>query len=162
MSVKNLRTDHLTIRRLRSIAKKCSDLLYDGKSVPIDDMNELITLIEEFIDRCHHNKEECHLFPKIDNSLQEEVRALIIEHEFGRRVAKMLKGYLSSSNREPIARLLNAYVTFLDTHMEREERFFDMIGEYALDDEFHSIDRKMDGLKHRIDSLERKEWYRSN
>lgn len=158
MSVDNLRRDHLTIKRLRDIANICSILLNNDENIPLDDIKELVIIIEEFIDKCHHTKEECYLFPKVKD-LHEEIRALTIEHEFGRRVAMMIERYISKEDKKTIARLLNAYVTFLDTHMEREEKFFDMIGEYDMTDyEFMRLTDKMDKMKHRIDILEAKEW----
>ncbi|MEM2856279.1 MAG: hemerythrin domain-containing protein [Candidatus Nitrosocaldaceae archaeon] len=158
MSVDNLRRDHIIIKRLRDIANICSILLNNDENIPLDDIKELIIIIEEFIDKCHHTKEECYLFPKVKD-LQEEIRALTIEHEFGRRVAMMIERYISKEDNKTIARLLNAYVTFLDTHMEREEKFFDMIGEYDMTDyEFMRLTDKMDKMKHRIDILEAKEW----
>ncbi|GIU71316.1 MAG: hemerythrin [Candidatus Nitrosocaldaceae archaeon] len=170
MFTSNLRKDHLTIKRLRNIAKQCSDLLYEGKYIPYDDIKELVITIEEFIDKCHHSKEECSFFPTLKyKELQGEIDALLIEHEFGRRVAKMvskaLDEWLKSKDIEPVARLLNAYVTFLDLHMEREEKFFDLIDEnYNIDnivneDIFKELSDKMAKIRDKIDKLEAKAWY---
>ncbi len=172
MFTESLREDHITIKRLRDIAKRYSDLLYDGVDIPYDDIKELIILIEEFIDKCHHSKEECSFFPTFtDESLQKEIDALLIEHEFGRRVASMvsraLDEWLKNKDIEPVARLLNAYVTFLDLHMEREEKFFDLIDEhYKTDivnkDKFEQLSKKMEVIKDRIDVLEEKTWYKGS
>ncbi len=173
MFTANLREDHVTIKRLRNIAKRCSDLLYEGVDIPYDDIKELIIVIEEFIDRCHHGKEECSFFPSFtDEELQSEIDALLVEHEFGRRVASMaskaLDEWLDNKDIEPVARLLNAYVTFLDLHMEREEKFFDLVDErYAISDiankaKFDQLMDRMKAIKHRIDILEGKRWYKGS
>ncbi len=170
MITNSLREDHLIIRRLRDIAKRCSDLLYEGADMPYEDIKEIIITIEEFIDRCHHGKEERSFFPalrKRDDKIDKEIDALLIEHEFGRRVASMISRSLDEllTNREKVARLLNAYVTFLDLHMDREERFFDLVDrEYGSTtitniEEFYTLTSNMLKLRDRIDRLESKEWY---
>ncbi|MEM2760391.1 MAG: hypothetical protein QXW73_06345, partial [Nitrososphaerales archaeon] len=62
-----------------------------------------------------------------------EARALIIEHELGRRIAKFVDEsfvqYKNNKKREPLARFLKAYVDFLDAHTTREEKFFDLVDE---------------------------------
>lgn len=172
MYTANLREDHITVKRLRNIAKACSDLLYKGEEIPYDDIKELILVIEEFIDKCHHDKEECSFFPTLkDKQLQKEIDALIIEHEFGRRVARLVSNaldeWLKNKDIEPVARLLNAYVSFLDLHMEREEKFFDLIDEsYKIDelvnkDRFNELSEKMSRLD-KINALESKEWYKGS
>jgi hemerythrin-like domain-containing protein len=159
----NLRNDHVVIKRLRDIAARYSELLYQGVNIDINDLKELIITIEEFIDKCHHSKEECSFFPTFANNkeLESEIKALIIEHEFGRRVINMIDRYISEwfNDREPIARLLNAYVTFLDMHMNREEKFFDLIDSSYKPDKIANLERfnmlkeQMDIIKARIDKL---------
>ncbi len=163
MFTDNLRNDHRIIKRLRDIAARYSELLYQGVNIDINDLKELIITIEEFIDKCHHSKEECSFFPTFANNkeLENEIKALIIEHEFGRRVINMIDRYISEwfNDREPIARLLNAYVTFLDMHMNREEKFFDLIdSSYKPDkivdlEKFNILNERMSIIKARIDKL---------
>ncbi len=163
MFTDNLRNDHVTIKRLRDIAARYSELLYQNADIDINDLKELIITIEEFIDKCHHSKEECSFFPTFANNkeLENEIKALIIEHEFGRRVINMIDRYISEwfNDREPIARLLNAYVTFLDMHMNREEKFFDLIdSSYKPDkivdlEKFNILNERMSIIKARIDKL---------
>ena len=167
--IDNLKQDHSMIRRLRDIADTCSKLLYQGKYIPDDDIKDLIITIEQFIDRCHHTKEECSLFDALlnkDDAIDKEINALLIEHEFGRRVINMISKHLNSmmNDKEPIARLLKAYVIFLDVHMEREERFFDSIKEAEIinPNKFDELSRKMDMLKDRISMLEAKGWYKGS
>jgi hemerythrin-like domain-containing protein len=58
-STANLKHDHLTVRRVGAIAQRCSDKLYAGdEDIPIEDIEILSVVIEEFIDAFHHGKEE--------------------------------------------------------------------------------------------------------
>jgi hemerythrin-like domain-containing protein len=149
----NLKNDHITIRRVKDIASKCSNLLYSNQYVPIEDMEIMSVIIEEFIDNFHHGKEEKAYFPetKDKNGFAEDIRKFLIEHELGRRIAIMLrrelkelkenlrkdeKGNVVILNRnqkkkmsiyEPVARFLKSYAVFIEDHTGKEDKFFDLI-----------------------------------
>ncbi|MGN6624442.1 MAG: hemerythrin domain-containing protein, partial [Candidatus Nitrosocosmicus sp.] len=138
----NLKNDHITIRRVKDIAGKCSNLLYSNQYVPIEDMEIMSVIIEEFIDNFHHGKEEKAYFPqtKDKNGFAEDIRKFLIEHELGRRIAMMLRKELKelkenirkdergnviiiNSNQkknvsiyEPVARFLKSYAVFIEDH----------------------------------------------
>jgi len=87
-----------------------------------------------------------HYFPQMNekNNFSEEIRKFLIEHELGRRIAKMLVQSLVSwedgpNSRERVARFLKAYSVFISTHTEKEDLFFDLIEENGiLSEEEHS------------------------
>ncbi len=59
ISTADLKHDHLTVRRVGAIAQRCSHKLYSNdEDIPIDDIEILSVVIEEFIDAFHHGKEE--------------------------------------------------------------------------------------------------------
>jgi hemerythrin-like domain-containing protein len=175
----NLREEHKIARRLRDIAKNCSNKIYAGYDIPFDDIRSIIIVIEEFIDRCHHGKEECAYFPATGGAsteMDEEARALVIEHELGRRIARFLDQSLATwrkdiNAREPVARFLKAYVDFLDVHMEREERFFELVDKNVkvtedaerevmqkLHDEEEKLGSRYHELANLVSELEKREW----
>jgi hemerythrin-like domain-containing protein len=147
-STKNLKNDHITIRRVRNIAQKCSDNLYSNKEVPLEHMEIISVIIEEFVDNFHHGKEEKAYFPetKEKNDFSEDIRKFLIEHELGRRIANMLRREINvlKENRnkdrnemllnnnknelkEPIARFLKSYAVFIDDHTGKEDKFFELV-----------------------------------
>ena len=133
-ATRDLKQDHIILRRLRDIAQKCSNKLYDNENIPIEDIKIISVVIEEFVDRFHHGKEEQAYFPetKDKDSFSEDIRKFLIEHELGRRIAKMLLHQLQKWNkgidyREPIARFLKSYAVFLTDHTRKEDKFFDLI-----------------------------------
>lgn len=160
-STADLKHDHLTVRRVGAIAQRCSDKLYAGGGdddvIPIEDIEILSVVIEEFIDAFHHGKEEKAYFPvtKSKDGYSEDIRKFLIEHELGRRIANMLRreiqllkksssySNLTAANtnsiqeqdrtemerrkKEPIARFLKSYVVFIDDHTGKEDIFFDLI-----------------------------------
>ena len=77
--------EHLLVRRIGNIAQRCSDKLYGNENIPIEDIQIISVVIEEFIDAFHHGKEEKAYFPITQNKdgLSEDVRKFLIEHELG-------------------------------------------------------------------------------
>ncbi|MDQ6723510.1 MAG: hemerythrin domain-containing protein [Thermoproteota archaeon] len=151
-STQILKNDHITIRRVRDIAQKCSNMLYSNRYVPIEDIEIISVVIEEFVDNFHHGKEEKAYFPetKDKNGFAEDIRKFLIEHELGRRIAMMLRRELKewkikikeenngtrdeNGNRkgnvliqEPVARFLKSYAVFIDDHTGKEDKFFDSV-----------------------------------
>jgi hemerythrin-like domain-containing protein len=156
-ATQNLKNDHVTIRRVKDVAQKCSRMLYSNKRIPIEDMEILSVIIEEFIDHFHHGKEEKAYFPetKEKDGFVEDIRKFLIEHELGRRIAIMLRRELMELRRkikeekegitnpdkkekenmliyEPVARFLKAYAVFIDDHTGKEDKFFDSIDKNKL------------------------------
>ena len=155
-STQNLLDEHFIVRRLGNIAKKCSDGLYSNQNIPIEDIQIISVVIEEFVDVFHHGKEEKAYFPvtKHKNSFSEDIRKFLIEHELGRRIAKMLRRELellivhdkydqseglkwnTNKSKEPVARFLKSYSVFVFDHTGKEDIFFKMIQEkHSISDE---------------------------
>lgn len=145
-STENLLREHLVVRRLGSIAKRCSEGLYTNRNIPIEDIQIISVVIEEFVDAFHHGKEEKAYFPitKDKNSFSEDIRKFLIEHELGRRIAKMLRRELdllidhdrydkyeglkwNNKSKEPVARFLKSYAVFVFDHTGKEDLFFKKI-----------------------------------
>jgi hemerythrin-like domain-containing protein len=152
----DLKQDHVILRRVRDITQRCSDRLYANENIPIEHIEIISVVIEEFVDRFHHGKEEQAYFPetKDKNGFAEDVRKFLIEHELGRRIAMMLRRELNvwkqnkhkkeikETEREKImvkdddpkikvaiARFLKSYAVFITDHTEKEDKFFDLIEE---------------------------------
>jgi hemerythrin-like domain-containing protein len=132
----DLKSDHITIRRLGTIVQNCSDKLYLNEDIPIEDLELISVIIEEFVDRFHHSKEEQAYFPetKDKDNFSEDIRKFLIEHELGRRIASMLRRHLNSwkkgiDSREPVARFLKSYAVFISDHTGKEDNFFDLVEE---------------------------------
>ena len=146
-STQDLKHDHITIRRIKDVALTCSNKLYEAKYVPIEDIEIISVVIEEFVDHFHHGKEETAYFPEtnVNSKFSEDIRKFLIEHEFGRRIAIMLRKavnkWKSNINEsfqdeeqkrkilEPIARFLKTYAIFIEDHTGKEDKFFDSIEE---------------------------------
>ena len=171
-----LREDHKQIRRLEKVIIKCYTQLYAGKEIPFSDIDKITLIIEEFLDSIHYSREEYSYFPCVAtyDHLKQEIRGLLIEHEFSRRIALQIKKHLKrwkegEDAREPVARYLKTYSVYLMDHMNKEEDFFDkaeaevLSKEEEMDmyDQFRSvmtISKKMEDMIKEIEYLENQPW----
>ena len=153
-STESLMQEHLIVRQIGNIAQKCSDRLYANEDIPIEDIQIVSVVIEEFIDAFHHGKEEKAYFPitRGKDGFSEDIRKFLIEHELGRRIANMLRRELNAltehehdhgnnskgagiglkwnnRSKEPVARFLKSYAIFVSDHTAKEDMFFKIIQE---------------------------------
>ena len=176
----DLKNDHIIVRRLGTIVQKCSNKLYLNQDIPLEDIEIISVVIEEFVDRFHHGKEEQAYFPetKDKDNFGEDIRKFLIEHELGRRIASMLRGHLNSwkegiDSREPVARFLKSYAVFISDHTGKEDKFFDLVEERQSISEAEDLSlikhyeicrnqsggwERMEQMLKLIDYLETKEW----
>ena len=122
--------------------------MYSNKEVPLEHLEIISVIIEEFVDNFHHGKEEQAYFPqtKKKDDFAEDIHKFLIEHELGRRIAnmfrrelkllkekcnkdnnKMLLPDVKSKLKEPVARFLKSYAVFIDDHTHKEDQFFELI-----------------------------------
>ena len=176
----DLKNDHITVRRLGAIVQNCSEKLYLSHDVPIEDIELISVIIEEFVDIFHHGKEEQAYFPetKDKDNFGEDIRKFLIEHELGRRIARMLRGHLNSwkkgiDSREPVARFLKSYAVFIFDHTGKEDMFFDLLDDNKILSEEEDLKLikhyescrnqaggkiRMEQMLNLIDHLETKDW----
>ena len=179
-ATEDLLQDHVFIRRLQAVIEKCYTLLYEGKAVPSGDLIKITDMIEQFVDQFHHGKEENSYFPETEKKdhYSEEIRKFVIEHEFGRRIAKRVKIHLEEflqgkDAREPLARYLKTYSAFILDHTSKEDRFFTDVKERRSLSEKeekelkkgfermkHECMRKSGNLVEVLTQLETAEWVR--
>lgn len=171
--------DHIVIRRLQVVIERCYALLYEGRDVPFGDLVKISDIIQQFVDQLHHGKEEKGYFPETENrdNYSEEIRKFVIEHEFGRRIARRISIHLEELIRgldakEPLARYLKAYSVFILDHTSKEDRFFNDVKQSASlsPSEESTLSRQFERLRHdcgvktgsmatAIEELEKSDWY---
>ncbi len=177
MSATNqLRADHDQVRRLEKIVGKCADELCKGTKIPFSDISKITIVISEFVDTIHHSREEDSYFPCVASydTLKEEIRKFMIEHEFGRNIARQISYHLKrwkngEDNRKTVSRYLRTYSIFLNDHLNKENKFFDDAETDVLSKEeeiemyeqyrsVFAIVKKADEMIAEIDYLENQPW----
>jgi hemerythrin-like domain-containing protein len=172
-----LRQDHLKIKRLEKLITKCYRKLYDGKDIPLSDIEKISYIISEFLDSIHYSREEDSYFACVASydKLKDEIRKFMIEHEFSRRIAKNIAKYLQEwkdgkDAREPVARYLRTYAIYLEDHLKKEEEFFQKAQNEILSSEeekemyeqFQSVmvvSTKIETILKQIECLEQQDWF---
>ena len=178
-ATETLREDHKQIKRLEKVIIKCYTELYAGKNIPLSDIDKITLVIEEFLDSIHYSREEDSYFPCVASydHLKQEIRGLLIEHEFSRRISTQIKKHLKrwkegEDAREPVARFLKTYSIYLLDHMTKEEEFFDKAEaeviskeeEYDMYEQFKSvmaISKKLEDMIKEIEYLENQSWFQN-
>ena len=178
-ATETLREDHKQIRRLEKIIIKCYSELYEGKNIPLSDIEKIAVIIDDFLDSIHYSREEDSYFPCVASydHLKEEIHKLLVEHEFSRNISIPLKKHLKrwkdgEDAREPIARFLRTYTIYLQDHMKKEEDFFDKAEaevlskeeEYDMYEQFKSvmtISKKLEDMIKEIEYLENQPWFQN-
>ncbi|RNJ79865.1 MAG: hypothetical protein EB829_01310 [Nitrosopumilus sp. H8] len=173
-----LREDHRQARRLEEVVKRCYVALYDGRDVPLSDLGRICVIIEEFLDAIHYSREEDSYFPCVASydHLKQEIHNLLVEHEFSRRISVQIRGHLKrweagEDAREPVARYLRTYKTYLEDHMRKEDDFFDKAESVVLSKEEESdmyeqfksvmaVSKKAEDMIREIGYLEGRPWAR--
>lgn len=171
-----LRQDHGQIRRLEKIIVKCYTKLNSGDKIPFADIEKMVLIMSEFLDTIHYAREEDKYFPCVASydNLKDEIRAFMIEHEFGRRLASNVSKHLQmwkqgQDQQEPVARYLKAYAVYLNDHLSKEDKFFDTAQQQILSSEeeqmlyedFRSVTAVMSKISDMvilIDYLEKTPW----
>jgi hemerythrin-like domain-containing protein len=178
-ATETLRQDHLKIKRLEKLIAKCYKQLYGGKEIPLSDIEKINYVISEFLDSIHYSREEDSYFACVASydTLKDEIRKFMIEHEFSRRIAKNIAKYLQQwkegkDAREPVARYLRTYAIYLEDHLKKEEEFFTKAQAEVLSGEeeremyeqFQSViavSTKIGTVLKEIEHLEQQDWFTS-
>jgi len=177
MSATNqLRADHDQVRRLEKVVLKCADELYKGTKIPFSDLRKITIVISEFVDTIHHSREEDSYFPCVASydTLKDQIRKFLIEHEFGRNIARQISHHLKrwengEDAQEPVSRYLRTYGIFLNDHLNKENKFFDDVEDDILSKEeetemyeqyksVFAIVKKVEDMIKDIDYLENQPW----
>jgi hemerythrin-like domain-containing protein len=176
-ATEELRADHDQVRRLQKIIEKCSAKIISGSNIPFGDIEKITIIIYEFVDTIHHSREENSYFPCVASydTLKEEIRAFMIEHEFGRNIAREITKHLKrwkkgEDTREPVSRFLRTYSIYLYDHLNKENKFFDQAEAEVLSKEEEiemyeqyrsvtAITKKKEDMIKEIDYLENQPWF---
>lgn len=124
--------DHRQIRRLGHVILQCYKQLKTGRDIPMHDMQLIADIIDNFLDSIHYSREEDSYFPCVASHdiLNDDIRKLLIEHEFSRRISRQISRHLATwrdghDSRELVSRYMKTYLIYLDDHMRKEEKFFE-------------------------------------
>ncbi len=122
--------EHEGIKLMLRILEKLSQRVARHERVPQKDLDGIAEFLAIFVDRCHHAKEEEHLFPALERAgIRREggpIGVMLAEHQQGRQTAALLTlafgAYRSSDPGagERIVKPAREYSALLTNHIEKE------------------------------------------
>ncbi|NPV10045.1 MAG: hemerythrin [Anaerolineae bacterium] len=162
-ATEQLKTEHNAIKLMLRVLDAVADRLERGDSVDAADVNAIVEFIRVFADRCHHGKEEDHLFPALERAgLPRDggpVGVMLAEHDLGREFVRGLAegaSRLSDGSSEAAAQVVRnarGYADLLRQHIDKEDNILYEIADFHLDaredarlvEEFERVERERVG-----------------
>lgn len=143
-----LHREHDAILRMLDTTEEVAQLLLEGKPVAPEILTGLLEFFQLFADRCHHSKEEQHLFPALErHGVPREggpVGVMLHEHETGRGLLRVMA---EGADRE-VAEAIRAYGSLLRAHISKENEILFPIAEQVLaEEEQRAIVQAFDALE---------------
>jgi hemerythrin-like domain-containing protein len=135
----DLKEEHKAVKIMLKILDGVCSNIESGKSVKHEHLEGLVTFMREFVDKCHHTKEENYLFPELEKTGVTELKNLIAslkkEHDTARqyvsKIGEAVSGEESDKELLSIVENLRAYKQLLIPHIENEDnKLFPMADTY--------------------------------
>jgi hemerythrin-like domain-containing protein len=119
-----------------------------GSGLDGDAARDALDFIRNFADKCHHGKEEDHLFPAlVDSGVPRDggpIGVMLADHERGRELVQTMATHLEaaeSDSREALdsfAAAGRAYIELLQSHIAKEDRILFSIANSSLDEDMQT------------------------
>lgn len=170
----SLRQDHDIIKKVLKATDACIKLLKEGKEIPPAILLDTVDFITNFIDRCHHAKEEQGLFPALEatgmpreNSV---IGTMLREYEEARKIAEHIKNAVEShiqdkseESRSKIIQYCEAYVNHIDRHILKEDTRLFIITERRLKGKENDVKKMVDSVEiEKVGGAEGRKQYEEN
>jgi hemerythrin-like domain-containing protein len=109
--------------------------------------------MRNFVEKCHHGKEEMALFPLISARGGREAKAvslLIEEHEKGRAFVKALDEAVKKNEALDVIKSVNGYVGLLPQHVRKENVVFPIWIGSLPDETKRELFKKFEEIEERV------------
>ena len=136
-----LQHEHQIILMVLGAAEREADAIDRARRIDAARLRKFLTFFREFVDRCHHAKEEHHLFVRLQADApqaQAPVAQMLREHEEGRRKIASIEGLLDKSDpasASAAAAELRSYAELLRQHIFKEDNVLYPLANRVLDED---------------------------
>jgi len=156
-----LKDEHEGILTMLGVFEKILGILAPSASIPAQHLDDILDFFKEFIDTCHHGKEEKFLFPALQKAgVPREggpIGVMLTEHEAGRKyvrqmraIKKKLSDGLPNASDE-FAETARLYSELLRNHIQKENTVLFQMADKVLSK------KEQDQLVEQFDRLEKEE-----
>jgi len=139
-----LKREHRIIERVLRALNGVCQRFESGEPVPPEALRQFPDFMREFADRCHHAKEEAHLFPALERrGMAHEggpIGVMLYEHEIGRGlVAELNQSARAYQAGDPaggrrFVDVAGRYIDLLSRHIQKEDNILFRVAEEMLDE----------------------------
>ena len=155
MSTASLRRDHDLIEKVVKSMETTVSLLREGKTVPESILMPVIDFTKNFMDVCHHSKEEGSLFPALEKAgmptTMGPIAMMLMEHEMSRQYAKKIEAsaatYLKSGDATQLIVDMNEYSEHIAQHLWKENNRLFMMAEARLQYVADQVDKELNQIE---------------
>lgn len=122
-------------------SKEASRIAKTGK-VDTQLIGEMVDFFQQFVDKCHHGKEEADFFPLLEargiSRFMGPVGCMLTEHDIGRKEVRAIKRALDAHKKgranaaAQLARHLAAYARLLAAHIYKENEILFKLADDVL------------------------------
>jgi hemerythrin-like domain-containing protein len=130
-----LRHEHEVFMRALALLERFAPR--PGAGAPVDRaaLGWLVDFFRTFVDRCHHAKEELHLFPALERHGVPRnggpIGVMLLEHEEGRALLRAM----TLEDAGAVAGAIRGYAGLLRAHIDKENDVLFPLAEQILDEE---------------------------
>ena len=129
--IETLKHEHQIVLLVLRGAERAAQTLQSTGKIPFEDVDKMIDFFRTFVDRCHHAKEEKHLFVRMqERGMSREsgpIAVMLYEHEEGRRLVRAMAEALGLARKGgahaagTVRKSLSDYVNLLRAHIDKED-----------------------------------------
>ncbi len=140
-----LKHEHQVVLRVLDAAEKEAAAIRQDGTIHVQLVREMIDFFGNFVDRCHHAKEEKHLFPRMNQRgmpmASGPLAVMLNDHDQGRACIRAIRealpqeGEPDAAARNRIAESLSTYVALLRAHIDKEDNVLYVMADRLLDSE---------------------------
>lgn len=133
----DLRNEHEGILFGLQLLEEMAGRLKDAQTVEVEDLEEMVSFLKLFADKCHHGKEEGLYFPSLEKAgIPREggpIGVMLNEHIAGRAlIARMVAALADKFSPSDFADAASQYIELLRAHIEKENQVLFVMGDQRL------------------------------
>ena len=155
MSTTSLRRDHDLIDKVIKSMETTIQLLESGKKIPESILVPVLDFSKNFIDVCHHSKEEKSLFPALERAGMPThmgpIAKMLMEHEITRKIGNKMeesaKNYFENDNASELISDMKEYVEHVTEHLWKENNRLFMMAEARLQNVSKQVDEELNQVE---------------
>lgn len=158
-AIDDLKAEHQGVLRVLLIMEAMVRLLEMGRAPERAHLEEMLEFLRVFVDRCHHGKEEDHLFPALERAGVPRqggpIGVMLAEHEQGRGLVRRMGRALAEIEADrsgagaELVLAAREYAGLLRQHIHKEDNVLFAMAEAKLAPEV------LAGLAESFEELER-------